>query len=374
MPVDKESAPATLLAELTGAFTISDVSFRPGYRSGDKFRVFPYIKKEVIMQRLDAVLGNWNWRCKYDSLMDGTVCTLALRLDGEWIEKQGVGAERAMDNKADSIKAGATDAFRQAAEAWGFNRMIEGLPALMWEAETTGTGDKAKFKTWKEANKMRARFKELLDKRATFHRDDVIGDTHTESSTGETERKQPASTKPQPKMVKPEKGITSSSAELLANGLKTNLKALAEAKSVDLDLLAASEFMCGFADLNQQAGAYLHAGLQDGWIEQKLQPMPAPMWETRGVLEGVQRAGFDLFALGKVARDGKHYKVGGGAKPATVWQADGVTQCDCTAKRETQDAPKCSHIHAVMFWAQAQPKPEQAASSSTAQPAKAAKQ
>lgn len=85
--------------------------------SGDRpwARVVPYPDARWLMDRLDQVLGPHNWRTDFIAgPAGGVICSLALRVDGEWIAKED-GAE---NTKIESVKGGLTDAFKRVCVQW----------------------------------------------------------------------------------------------------------------------------------------------------------------------------------------------------------------------------------------------------------------
>ncbi len=107
------------------------VKWRPGRTSGSRCLAVPYIDARLIEERLDDVLGVENWKDAFDFLPSGeVVCTLSLRLTGEWVGKQGVGKPSKQPDQGDRVKAASTDAFKRAAVKWGIARYLYFLPGV----------------------------------------------------------------------------------------------------------------------------------------------------------------------------------------------------------------------------------------------------
>lgn len=86
-------------------------------------RVVPYPDARWLMDRLDEVLGPANWTTDYLSgPAGGVICSLAIRVDGEWISKE----DGAQNTEIESVKGGLTDAFKRACVQWN----VGGIRAL----------------------------------------------------------------------------------------------------------------------------------------------------------------------------------------------------------------------------------------------------
>lgn len=81
----------------------------------------PYLTARHVMNRLDKVVGPENWRDEYEFLPGGRVmCTLYLRVNGEWIGKADMGTETDVEPE----KGAVSDAFKRAAVRWGIGREL----------------------------------------------------------------------------------------------------------------------------------------------------------------------------------------------------------------------------------------------------------
>lgn len=122
--------------ELASEFPESEIEFRPGVvRADDKATegfsalALAYITARAVMDRLDHVVGQANWRDEYESApAGGVMCTLYIRVDDEWIGKSDVGT----NTEFESEKGGVSDAFKRAAVKWGIGRYLYNLPNLWW--------------------------------------------------------------------------------------------------------------------------------------------------------------------------------------------------------------------------------------------------
>lgn len=82
-----------------------------------------YITARTVMNRLDGVVGPAHWYDAYTQGQDGTViCTLFIRVDGEWVGKSDVGTE----SNIEEDKGAFSDALKRAAVKWGIGRELYG--------------------------------------------------------------------------------------------------------------------------------------------------------------------------------------------------------------------------------------------------------
>ncbi len=93
------------------------VKWRKGHGgSGD----LCYIDARDLMDRLDQVVGPMNWSDEYKEVMGRIVCTLSLRIKGEWVSK----SDGADDTSIEGAKGGLSDAFKRAGVKHGPARYL----------------------------------------------------------------------------------------------------------------------------------------------------------------------------------------------------------------------------------------------------------
>src|SRR5690554_4381279 len=80
-----------------------------------------YITARAVMNRLDRVVGPENWRDDYQEVKGGILCTLYLRINGEWVGKSDVGTP---PEKIEVVKGMYSDALKRAAVRWGIGREL----------------------------------------------------------------------------------------------------------------------------------------------------------------------------------------------------------------------------------------------------------
>ena len=93
------------------------VKTKPGRGGG----TFSYITARTVMNRLDQAVGPENWRDDFRELSSGNVmCTIFIRVDGEWIGKSDIGTE----SDVEEDKGAFSDAFKRAGVKWGIAREL----------------------------------------------------------------------------------------------------------------------------------------------------------------------------------------------------------------------------------------------------------
>lgn len=112
------------LAKLNAFFSKADIKFRLGATTKDKLKgqAFAYISARAIQNRLDDIVGPANWRDSYEMIgATSVLCTLAIRVGNEWVEKQDVSE---IADQKNGFKGGVSDALKRAAVKWGIGRYL----------------------------------------------------------------------------------------------------------------------------------------------------------------------------------------------------------------------------------------------------------
>jgi hypothetical protein len=88
--------------------------------------VVPYIKARAVMNRLDDVVGPANWKDDISPIGSGFFCSLAIKIDGEWVSK----TDGADETDIDAFKGGISDARKRAGVLWGIGRYLYEVPQM----------------------------------------------------------------------------------------------------------------------------------------------------------------------------------------------------------------------------------------------------
>ena len=112
-----------VMRELKEPFDENELEFKVGATNEDKNMglALAYVEARAIQNRLDRVLGVTNWQVKYREISGGFICSLAIRVNGEWTTKE----DGAQITDYESIKGGISSAFKRvAASGYGIGRYL----------------------------------------------------------------------------------------------------------------------------------------------------------------------------------------------------------------------------------------------------------
>jgi hypothetical protein len=115
---------------LTAPFPADAVHWKPLAVKGNRALAAAYLDARAVMQRLDSVFGVGGWKDSYVITSSGSVvCTLSLKIDGEWVEKTDVGSPSEQPDDGDKLKAAFSDSLKRAACKCGIGRYLYRLPS-----------------------------------------------------------------------------------------------------------------------------------------------------------------------------------------------------------------------------------------------------
>lgn len=138
------------LAALAAPFASDQIHWRAQTMNGDgtSAMALAYIDARDVMQRLDEVCGPANWQDSYTETAKGRLlCTLSLRIDGEWISK----CDGAGDTDVEGDKGAISDSLKRAAVKWGIGRHLYDMPVTWAECESYERNGKKHWKKWSES-------------------------------------------------------------------------------------------------------------------------------------------------------------------------------------------------------------------------------
>ncbi len=147
--------------QLKQPFHASDLEWRVQQsgigRNGKPYAmVLAYVTNRAIMNRLDEVLGVEGWCNEFlplpNSVGDGALCGISVKIDGEWITKY----DGADNSHVEATKGGLSGAMKRAAVQWSIGRYLYDLDTFFAECslekingyERATTKDKTVF-YWK---------------------------------------------------------------------------------------------------------------------------------------------------------------------------------------------------------------------------------
>ena len=128
---------AEIRRRLADPFPASVVGWKAQTVKNNRALAVAYIDARDVMDRLDDVFGVGGWQDTYSPMGDGVLCALAVRIDGEWVEKQDVGSPSEQPDAGDRAKAAVSDALKRAAVKFGVGRYLYSLPTLWADYDPT---------------------------------------------------------------------------------------------------------------------------------------------------------------------------------------------------------------------------------------------
>jgi hypothetical protein len=123
-------------------FPLSEIKWKPQAISRDKTKAMavPFIDARAVMERLDAVVGAFNWQIRH--VESESAIGIRHPDTGEWIWKGDVGyvAGEESDNEdtqAMGVKGSASDGLKRAGVVWGIFRYSYDVPKqwVKWDAD-----------------------------------------------------------------------------------------------------------------------------------------------------------------------------------------------------------------------------------------------
>lgn len=89
-------------------------------RKGPGNKMLSYVDARQVQNRLDEVVGSGNWQTHFTEVCGNYCCTLAIKIDGEWVAK----SDGAGGTSIEGEKGGFSDAFKRAAVSFGVARYL----------------------------------------------------------------------------------------------------------------------------------------------------------------------------------------------------------------------------------------------------------
>ena len=142
----KNNDVSQILFDLSKHFPTSEISWRTqrvfqSYKDKKWYALaLAYLSVRQVQDRLSEVMGH-NWQCKHTVYGSKTVCSLGLKLDGEWIWR----SDGAGDTNFEADKGALSDSLKRAGVAWGIGRYLYDLKNTYVPCEVTDNGKFKKF-------------------------------------------------------------------------------------------------------------------------------------------------------------------------------------------------------------------------------------
>ena len=96
----------------------------PKTNAGNKFMCIAYIDRDLVIQRLNEVLGVDGWQFTVTEASDGAkIGVLSLCINGKWIDKSDIGTKTQVEGQKGSV----TDALKRCATLFGIGTYLYNL-------------------------------------------------------------------------------------------------------------------------------------------------------------------------------------------------------------------------------------------------------
>lgn len=129
--------------ELATPFDPVDIEWRVGSTNQAKTKgiALAYVTNRAIMNRLDSVVGAFNWQNTYKEWKGNSqLCGIGIRFGDEWVWKW----DGADDSNTEAIKGGLSDSMKRAGYQWGIGRYLYNLENVWADLEPMGRSYKLK--------------------------------------------------------------------------------------------------------------------------------------------------------------------------------------------------------------------------------------
>lgn len=125
--------------QLKRPFEPSEIEWRVqsgGVKNGKTWAmVLAYVTNRAIMDRLDEVFGVGGWKNEFAPTpsMDGVMCGISAKIDGEWVTKY----DGAQNTDIEAVKGGLSSAMKRTAVQFGIGRYLYHLDTGFANIQTT---------------------------------------------------------------------------------------------------------------------------------------------------------------------------------------------------------------------------------------------
>lgn len=120
------------LKALSKPFNESEIEWRIGQCGDTNGKIWgfclAYIQARAVMDRLDEVCGQENWKVSYENVASGTFCTLSIKIENEWVSKQ----DGSDPSELEAFKGAVSGSLKRAGSVWGIGRYLYGLDSNMF--------------------------------------------------------------------------------------------------------------------------------------------------------------------------------------------------------------------------------------------------
>jgi len=147
MAKNKQLSGLDKLFELSKPFDRKHIQWRVQRltKDGTGGLALAYINVRQVQDRLNEVMGT-DWQTKHEVYGSKTICSLGLKLDGEWVWR----SDGAGDTQFEADKGAISDSLKRAAVSFGIGRHLYDLPSIWVKCQSKQVGSKYYFKAFTE--------------------------------------------------------------------------------------------------------------------------------------------------------------------------------------------------------------------------------
>ena len=147
MAKNKQLSGLDKLFELSKPFDRKHIQWRVQRltKDGTGGLALAYINVRQVQDRLNEVMGT-DWQTKHEVFGTKTICSLGLKLDGEWIWR----SDGAGDTQFEADKGAISDSLKRAAVSFGIGRHLYDLPSIWVKCQSKQVGSKYYFQRFTE--------------------------------------------------------------------------------------------------------------------------------------------------------------------------------------------------------------------------------
>lgn len=165
----------TIYEQLIEPFAYEEINWRVSNAfSQDKIKktakavVVPYLKKEVIQDRLDQVFGFQGWSNTYRKWgVDAQLCGISFKVGEEVITKW----DGAPNSNIEEVKGGLSDSFKRAAKMIGIGRYLAKFNAVIVDVDLKGAKLTPTIRPIDIQTTLKSRYKKEVDRIFNFKND-----------------------------------------------------------------------------------------------------------------------------------------------------------------------------------------------------------
>tara|TARA_R110002126_G_scaffold266458_1_gene409660 strand:+ start:651 stop:1136 length:486 start_codon:yes stop_codon:yes gene_type:complete len=147
MAKSKQLSGLDKMFELSKSFDKKDIQWRVQRltKDGTAGLALAYINVRQVQDRLNEVMGT-DWQTKHEVFGAKTICSLGLKLDGDWIWR----SDGAGDTQFEADKGAISDSLKRAAVSFGIGRHLYDLPSIWVKCQSKQVGSKYYFQRFTE--------------------------------------------------------------------------------------------------------------------------------------------------------------------------------------------------------------------------------